>query len=219
MLAPTRGSNTKTSSIEVLWSSLTLRDDIRANNVLSYNLQWDKGTNGVTWEDLVGYNTETTSTSFNAVTGIIGGQLYQFKVRAKNLYGWGSFSPVTTIRASQFPDPVATITTANALTDVLISWTAPDDNFESVTSYSLQVLDNTGLQYHDANSYCTEDAATILANRLCTISMAELRAAPFSLTFNKVVVARVKSTNQFGTSDYSQPNILGANVKTEPQQV
>jgi len=34
-----------------------------------------------------------------------------------------------------------------------------------------------------------------------------------------VVIAKVKSANEFGESDYSQPNTLGATIRTEPQKV
>jgi hypothetical protein len=61
--------------------------------------------------------------------------------------------------------------------------------------------------------------ATLLTDRKCTISLQELRAAPFSLTYNQVVVARVKSANEFGESDYSQTNILGATIRTEAKSV
>ena len=101
-------------------------------------------------------------------------------------------------------------------TKVKISWDAPDTNFAPLTSYNLQVLSNDGLTFVDANSFCDENAATILTGRLCTMTLIELRAAPFSLTFNKFVIARVKSTNQFGESDYSQTNVMGASIRTEP---
>ena len=100
MQAPVRASQTTTSQIQVSWTPLTASTDIRALSILSYDLQWDAGTSGATWTDLVGFGTESTQTSFIAVTNITPGSLYQFQVRAKNLYGWGPFSPVATIRAS-----------------------------------------------------------------------------------------------------------------------
>ncbi len=51
------------------------------------------------------------------------------------------------------------------------------------------------------------------------MTLVELRADPFSLTYNKFVIARVMSTNQFGDSDYSQPNVMGATIRTEPQKM
>lgn len=217
MAAPTRGAETQTTTIQVNWTPLTLIDSIRALTVLSYNLQWDEGTNGVTWTNLVGFSIDTRQTTFTAVTGITGGSVYKFRVRAKNLYGWGDFSQEVAITASQQPDPVATITTENDGTDVVIRWSAPINNFAVITSYSLQVLETDGKTYADANTYCDEDADAILSARKCTISLTELRAAPFSLTYNQVIVARVRSVNMYGTSDYSQPNVLGATIRTEPQ--
>jgi hypothetical protein len=73
MIAPTRGPETQIASIHVLWTALTVISDIRAPVVLSYNLQWDKGTNGAEWENLVGFSTETKQLTFTAVTSIVGG--------------------------------------------------------------------------------------------------------------------------------------------------
>jgi hypothetical protein len=114
---------------------------------------------------------------------------------------------------------VPSISTTNDGVKVKIFWDAPDTNFAPLKSYTLQVLTNNGLTFADANSFCDEDAATILSARLCTMTLVELRAFPFSLTFNKFVIARVKSENQFGESDYSQTNIMGATIRTEPQQI
>lgn len=151
------------------------------------------------------------------MTGITGGSTYKFRVRAKNLYGWGAFSSETSIMASQQPDPVPSIDTANVDTKVIITWAAPMTNYADLLSYTLQVLNSNRKDYADANSYCDEDSANLLTDRKCSMTLTELRAAPFSLTYNQIVVARVKSENIYGVSDYSQPNILGATIRTEPQ--
>lgn len=47
------------------------------------------------------------------LSGLISQQDYLFKIRAKNIYGWGDFSSTVTIRTSDVPDtmsPVVTIT-------------------------------------------------------------------------------------------------------------
>lgn len=46
------------------------------STILSYDLQWDAGTNGTTWTDLVGYSTESTATTFTVSTSISGGTTY-----------------------------------------------------------------------------------------------------------------------------------------------
>jgi hypothetical protein len=45
---------------------------------------------------------DTLVTSF-VVTGLTGGIDYQFKVRARNIYGYGDFSDVFVVEASDLP--------------------------------------------------------------------------------------------------------------------
>lgn len=53
MAAPTRGSGTTESQIEVIWLPLT-GDNTGDSPITSYNLQWDAGTNGAQWFDILG---------------------------------------------------------------------------------------------------------------------------------------------------------------------
>lgn len=64
------------------------------STVLSYNLQWDMGTGGTTWYNLIGYDTQNLATTFQSVNRLTAGSWYQFKVRARNAFGWGAFSDI-----------------------------------------------------------------------------------------------------------------------------
>ena len=101
MNTPTRGTSTSISQIQVDWVALTLDADKGGSTILSYHLQWDQGTS--TYVDLIGFSTESTATTYTVTSGITGGQSYKFKVRAKNLYGWGDYSAEATIIAAQEP--------------------------------------------------------------------------------------------------------------------
>lgn len=98
MNTPTRGSSTTVSQIQVNWVALTTDADKGGSTILSYHLQWDQGTGS--WADLIGLSTESTATTYTVTSGITGGTSYQFKVRAKNLYGFGDYSAVATIVAA-----------------------------------------------------------------------------------------------------------------------
>jgi hypothetical protein len=111
---------------------LTILADIGGSTILSYHLQWDAGTSGASWYDLVGFSTETTATTFTVTSGVSGGTDYKFRVRAKNLYNFGSYSPISIIRASQEPSQITVISTLNSGIDVIISWTAPFYNYETI---------------------------------------------------------------------------------------
>jgi hypothetical protein len=65
---------------------------------LSYNLYWDNAS-GTTVYELV----DSLVTSFT-VTGLTGGLNYSFKVRARNVYGYGQqFSTELLVQASDLP--------------------------------------------------------------------------------------------------------------------
>lgn len=113
---------------------------------------------------------------------------------------------------------MSTATTANSGTNVVITWSAPVDNYAAITSYHIKIENDSGA-FVDATSHCQESDGTLLTTETCTIQLTTLRSAPFLLGYNKLVVAVVNSQNVYGQSDYSQPNVHGATVRTEPTQV
>ena len=63
MAIPTRDPATTTTSLVVNWVGLVVPDNGYAT-VLSYNLQWDANSEGATFYDLVGFETESLVKSF-----------------------------------------------------------------------------------------------------------------------------------------------------------
>lgn len=53
---------------------------------------------------MVGHNIDSLIFTFEVTSNVYAGDLYQFRVRAKNVWGWGPFSPVLTIKAATRPD-------------------------------------------------------------------------------------------------------------------
>lgn len=111
-----------------MWTTLTglLSGD---SNILSYNLYWDNGT-GVTNIELVDANL----TQFT-VSALTGGLNYKFKVRARNVYGYGNFSTEYIVAATDFPGkpPIANVSILS--TNVTITWVAPQSHFAVIDSY------------------------------------------------------------------------------------
>jgi len=103
MSTPANGASTSESQIEVTWSALSTAPSNGGSAVTSYNLQWDSGTSGVTWTDVVGLAPAYTSTSIILTTGITAGTTYRVKVRAQNVFGWGDFSSYQSIKAASTP--------------------------------------------------------------------------------------------------------------------
>ena len=115
MQTPTRNAATNVNTLVVDWIALE-GDETGSSPIDSYNLQWDKNTNAVEWEDLqgslvLGYSTATTG-SFTA--NVLPGTQYKMRVRAHNVHGWSEWSPILIIRSTGLPEepapPVTTLT-------------------------------------------------------------------------------------------------------------
>ena len=81
--------------------------------------------------------TDTLVTSFT-ITGLTQGSNYKFTVRARNIYGYGAFSPEVTIVPSSVPDTMSAPTTAVDLTytNIDITWSPPTTNGgDTITAY------------------------------------------------------------------------------------
>jgi hypothetical protein len=102
MGAPSEGAATSSTQIQVTWSALTTTVDIGGTAITSYQLDWDEGTPG-TWAPLVGASSDDTSTSFVQTAGVVAGSSYQFRLRAENQLGWGSYGPSLTVIPSSPP--------------------------------------------------------------------------------------------------------------------
>jgi hypothetical protein len=106
MSPPTRGNLTSEKQIEVDWLPLTEELEIGFSPITSYQLVWDSASGNT--NVIASQNLKLTK----LLTGLLRGQDYKFKVRAENVYGYGEFSDVVTIRASYVPDtmlPVSSI--------------------------------------------------------------------------------------------------------------
>jgi hypothetical protein len=107
----------------VSWTALTTTAETGDSAITEYNLYWDSGTGTVTTSLYAGTGTTYT------VTGLSAGTNYIFKVRAKNIYGYGSFSSdVTFTTSTTVPGTMSELTTAyNPHPIIDISWTAPSN--------------------------------------------------------------------------------------------
>ena len=71
MSAPTRvDATTSTNSITVQWTALTSPDN-GESAITSYNLQWDRGTLGFMYYDLLGATPYTTMIDFTVTNGVV----------------------------------------------------------------------------------------------------------------------------------------------------
>ena len=67
--------------------------------------------------------------------------IYSFKIRARNIYGYGVFSSESSIVAIDVPGGISipTVTMANETTDtfITVAWTAPIDHYATITAYEI----------------------------------------------------------------------------------
>jgi hypothetical protein len=56
------------------------------------------------------------------VSSVTSGQVYSFRMQAKNIYGWGQYSDILTIAAAGVPEQMAIPTTSNVGTNIVVAW-------------------------------------------------------------------------------------------------
>jgi len=129
------------SDIEIVisWASLT---GVASGNsdIVSYNLYWNAG-NSTTADTLV---TDTLTNTFT-FSGLTGGTLYIFKVRARNVYGYGDFSDEVGIEAVDVPAKIDIATVTLSVTDVIIDWNAPYDHYSPIEEYEIRFRASNGV--------------------------------------------------------------------------
>ena len=63
---------------------------------------------------------------------------------------------------------------------------------------------------------CDGSEASVVLLRYCEVSFISLRQEPLNLAYNDLVVVRVLATNKIGSGTYSDSNIEGVLIQTEP---
>jgi hypothetical protein len=86
MAPPSEVSSTE-NTIIVQWQSLSGLE-AGDSQILSYNLYWDDASGTLDIELI-----DAIANTF-IVTGLVGGNNYRFKIRARNIYGYGTFSDI-----------------------------------------------------------------------------------------------------------------------------
>jgi hypothetical protein len=212
MAAPTM-VGTSLSFVAIAWLALA-GDDTGGAAIESYHAQYALAGSGA-WSDLLGQSgSYQTGLAYNLTTASAGAQ-YDFRVRSRNVHGWGAWSSTTTIQAAAVPGQPTAATTAFQDASVRVSWTAPSANFKTITAYGVELRDSAG-NYHNLTSYCDPVSAGLVSSRYCDVPVSVLRAAPFNLGLQALVVARVRAYNVRGWGEYSPANTVGALIETEP---
>lgn len=221
MAATTEGSATDNTQVEIEWTALTTDAEKGGNTAItSYGVQWDQGTG--TYVELIGESSAYTGLSYIVTTSITEGTTYEFKIRAKNKWGWGDYSSTFSILAATVPDQVATVTTSIETTTegVQVTWVAPSDNGAAITAYLVEFSDlETTEVWSTELTHCDGSNSTVITDLGCLVSMNLLTAAPTSLVLDELVTVRVSAINSKGTGATSDENTVGALTQTVPTLV
>lgn len=90
------------------------------------------------WTRLHGYMFDSLETSYIA-QNVEKGEVYNFRLQARNVYGWGTYSEIVAIAAAGIPGQMSIPqTTADGL-NIIVSWQPPYDNSDYITDYRVFV--------------------------------------------------------------------------------
>jgi len=143
---------TDETQIMVTYPELESATERGGTTILSYNLQMDDGAG--TFHDIHGFDSDVLD--LFALVEADEGVTYSFRYRAKNLYGWSAFSPVTKVLAAGLPSAPSKPSFISA-TDNSISlqlYPSYDSLGAAITHYVLEV-DEGGFNtaFSDVGSY------------------------------------------------------------------
>jgi predicted phage tail protein len=140
--------------------------------VTAYELLWDNGDAALT--TFVPLTLTTDLATSHTIVGVTEGASYRFVVRAVNIYGTGTDSSEATIRASDVPSRMATLSTTRTSLSVLAQWAEPSDNGAAVTAYRIELWDPSTAAYVEDTSRCDGSSASVISDRYCTFVFTDL---------------------------------------------
>lgn len=210
-------SATNSEQITVSWTPISDPDNGNAI-VTSYSLEYDAGTEGGSWTAVVGYLSDFTGTTAVVTQNIERGKTYQFRLRAKNKWGWGAYSSTTSVKAARRPLQITTVSNSvdQATGDLLISWQAPDNQGDPISAYTVLIQNAVSLDWLTH----TDCSATSLDNLNCYVPMSELEGGvTYGYVQGQQIETKVYATNQFGDGDQSDTRVAETTLRVKPYQM
>jgi hypothetical protein len=153
---------------------------------------------------------------------LVSGNQYGFRIRARNIFGWGPYSAVTYIQAAREPAQPDAPTTSIDPTNggVVVTWTAPDARGSPIVSYLVEFAKKGSTTIWSVVPTCDGSVATIRDAHTCTVSMDVFQTATFGYGFDDVVYVRVTASN-FYLAGVESPACgdTGARIRVVPSQM
>lgn len=214
MAAPTEDASCTDVTLRMNWVALS-GIDAGSSSVIAYSLLWDAGDANKALAEFVEL-TDALVTSFT-VNAVTGGLAYRFMVRARNIYGYGASSPITTVIPDDKPGKTSIATVAlNAAepTEVQVSWDLPNEHSSVITSYEILFMLANGDFAHELTR-CDGTVASVVSARKCSVPMTTLRTLT-ARPRDSLIRVKVRAFNAKGSGEYSEVNTAGATIETEP---
>lgn len=207
----------------MIWFELT-GDNTGSSPVLSYNLQWDAGTNAATWTDLIGdgvVSPYSTATAYLFSDNVFAGTTYKMRIRAYNIHGWSEWSSILITHSTGIPDKPLPATTSVNNKFIRVSWVAPNNNYEALDAFKIKISTSDVEQYVEDLTYCNGANAVTFERLYCEVpvSLFSDPAYLFKLQAGFEIKAIVAAHNSNGWGPYSEPTIVGQTLKTIPSKM
>ena len=117
--------------------------------------------------------------------------------------------------SARIPDVVDNVVTEISASNVIIRWSAPYNGGNTISSYTIRILQGDGVTYSTSLVSCNGANAAVIASASCTVPISNLLVSPFNLPWGSSIFATVTATNTVGTSAISQAG-NGAIILTNP---
>lgn len=126
------------------------------------------------------------------LTGLNLGLTYTFKVKSRNVFDFSQlFSNEVAVLTAINPDEPSAPSTSVSGDNVIITWTAPNDNGLQIQAYTVLIQKKDPAFYAVDYANCDGTQASIIAAMQCTIPITTLMASPFDLSWGDSVTAKV----------------------------
>lgn len=141
---------------------------------------------------------DTTSNTNYVVTSLTAGINYEFKVEARNIYGYSEYSETITLLCAYIPTVPTNVITSIEATLIKIQWTLGSENGSPITKYQVFIRESDDSTYTLENVDCDGTQQSIIDNRYCHVQITTLEAAPYNLIGGDSIYAKVIAENYYG---------------------
>jgi len=215
---PVEGINTAYNQIEIEIDAVTglnTGDSV----ILNYEIFWNQGSIVNSFVSLITLTaTNNAIQTYLQTIAITAGETYQYKYRAYNVYGQSLFSGITSIVPKSPPAQITDVSLTLVSTNVVISWTAPNNRGDTITKYRVTFLDKADSLYKEVASFCGLAASSPLTTTSCTVPM-ENFGSTLGYSKGELLLVKVEAYNVKGYGLLSAELTSGLSFQTIPVQI